>query len=147
MTDFGPLIANPKSILLGAAAQHAYSLRSSARSFIGDMGWANFGFMEAASIGIIGGADGPTAIYVTKTLAPTLFAGNCDCGVFVHGARSDYSAANHEGADDEKKERSVVMEKLRPVSKREDSVPDYRYNCCWPDCFGRDSACWYADAR
>ncbi|MBQ4051703.1 MAG: sodium ion-translocating decarboxylase subunit beta, partial [Oscillospiraceae bacterium] len=66
MTDFGPLIANPKSFLLGAAAQ--------AGIFIAFIGALLLGFTpeEASSIGIIGGADGPTAILVTKTLAPHL---------------------------------------------------------------------------
>ena len=66
MTDFGPLIANPKSLLLGAAAQLGV--------FVAFIGAIIFGFtpQEAASIGIIGGADGPTAILVTKTLAPHL---------------------------------------------------------------------------
>ena len=71
MTDFGPLIANPKSILLGAAAQFGVFF-----TFVGALVLSalvpsiNFGIKEAASIGIIGGADGPTAIYGTKTLAP-----------------------------------------------------------------------------
>ena len=73
MTDFGPLIANPKSILLGAAAQLGVFI-----TFLGALALGacvpgiNFGVNEASSIGIIGGADGPTAIYVTKTLAPHL---------------------------------------------------------------------------
>ena len=66
MTDFGPLIANPKSLLLGAAAQFGI--------FITYLGATTLGFspLEASSIGIIGGADGPTAIYVTSKLAPEL---------------------------------------------------------------------------
>ena len=73
MTDFGPLIANPKSILLGAAAQFGVFF-----TFVGALVISSlipgvaFGVKEAGSIGIIGGADGPTAIYVTKTLAPSL---------------------------------------------------------------------------
>ena len=66
MTDFGPLIANPKSLLLGAAAQIGIFT-----AFIGAL-FFGFDALAAASIGIIGGADGPTAIYVTKTLAPPL---------------------------------------------------------------------------
>ena len=68
MTDFGPLIANPKSILLGAAAQLGVFI-----TFIGAL-LIGFSVTEAASIGIIGGADGPTAIFVTKTLAPHLLS-------------------------------------------------------------------------
>ena len=66
MTDFSPLIANPKTLLLGAAAQFGVFF-----AFIGAL-LLGFAPNEAASIGIIGGADGPTAILVTKTLAPTL---------------------------------------------------------------------------
>lgn len=64
MTDFGPLIANPKSLLLGAAAQLGI--------FVTYIGATLLGFTgpEASSIGIIGGADGPTAIYTTSHLAP-----------------------------------------------------------------------------
>ena len=67
MTDFGPLIANPKSLLLGAAAQLGIFV-----AFLGALLIFNFTPQEAASIGIIGGADGPTAIYVTTRLAPHL---------------------------------------------------------------------------
>ena len=67
MTDFKPLIANPKSLLLGAAAQLGVFV-----AFFGALVSGAFTVEEAASIGIIGGADGPTAIYVTKTLAPNL---------------------------------------------------------------------------
>ena len=66
MTDFGPLIANPKSLLLGAAAQLGVFL-----AFLGAR-WLGFDPLEAASIGIIGGADGPTAIFLTSQLAPHL---------------------------------------------------------------------------
>ncbi|MBQ3141784.1 MAG: sodium ion-translocating decarboxylase subunit beta, partial [Clostridia bacterium] len=66
MTDFGPLIANPKSFLLGAAAQLGIFIAFVGAIFLG------FTSAEAASIAIIGGADGPTAFYVTKTLAPAL---------------------------------------------------------------------------
>ena len=66
MTDFAPLIANPKSLLLGASAQLGVFVAFAGAIFLG------FNAMEAAAIGIIGGADGPTAILVTKTLAPHL---------------------------------------------------------------------------
>ena len=66
MTDFGPLIANPKSLLLGAAAQIGIFITYVVARLIGFTG------MEASSIGIIGGADGPTAIFVTAMLAPAL---------------------------------------------------------------------------
>ena len=66
MTDFGPLISNPKSLFLGAAAQLGVFV-----TFFGSL-LLGFTVEEAGSIGIIGGADGPTAIFVTKTLAPHL---------------------------------------------------------------------------
>lgn len=118
MTDFGPLIANPKSILLGAAAQIGVFFTFLGALFIGDMGWANFGFMEAASIGIIGGADGPTAIYVTKTLAPTLLPAIA-IAAYSYMALVPIIQPPIMKALTTKKERSVVMEQLRPVSKRE----------------------------
>lgn len=66
MTDFGPLISNPKSLILGAAAQIGIFLTFTGAIFLG------FTEAEAGAIGIIGGADGPTAIYVTTKLAPHL---------------------------------------------------------------------------
>ncbi len=69
MTDFGPLLSNPKSLLLGAAAQMGVFV-----AFFGAR-WLGFSGSEAASIGIIGGADGPTAIYLTTQLAPHLLGG------------------------------------------------------------------------
>ena len=66
MTDFGPLIANPKSLLLGAAAQFGIFITFLCAVAIG------FAPNEAGSIGIIGGADGPTAIFLTSKLAPDL---------------------------------------------------------------------------
>ena len=72
MTDFGPLIANPKSILLGAAAQIGIFITFIGALFLGMIPGIDFGVKEAGSIGIIGGADGPTAIFVTTKLAPHL---------------------------------------------------------------------------
>lgn len=118
MTDFGPLIANPKSIVLGAAAQLGVFFTFLGALFIGDMGWANFGFNEAASIGIIGGADGPTAIFVTKTLAPTLLPAIA-IAAYSYMALVPIIQPPIMRALTTKKERSVVMEQLRVVSKRE----------------------------
>lgn len=96
MTDFGPLIANPKSLLLGAAAQLGIFITFVGCRFMGFTG------PESSAIGIIGGADGPTAIFVTVLLAPALFRG----GLLLYGAgprdpASHYEAADHgEGAPD-----------------------------------------------
>lgn len=124
MTDFGPLIANPKSLLLGAAAQLGIFL-----TFFGAL---FFGFNEQASaaIAIIGGADGPTAIYLTQKMA------NSAIGTWFNGTRMDLLPAIAIAAYSymalvpviqppimkaltTKKERLIRMEQLRPVSKKE----------------------------
>ena len=92
MTDFGPLIANPKSLLIGAAAQFGVFL-----TFVGAIA-LGFTSAEAAAIGIIGGADGPTAIYVTQKLA-----GHRNRRVFVYGTYPSYSAAYYETSYDEER--------------------------------------------
>ncbi len=113
MTDFGPLIANPKSILLGAAAQLGIFV-----TFIGALTLFGFNPLEAASIGIIGGADGPTAILVTKTLAPHLL-GAIAIAAYSYMALVPFIQPPIMRLLTTKKERSVVMEQLRPVSKKE----------------------------
>ena len=112
MTDFGPLIANPKSILLGAAAQIGIFFTFVVALFLG------FDALEAASIGIIGGADGPTAILVTKTLAPHLLAAIA-VAAYSYMALVPIIQPPIMKALTTKKERSVVMDQLRPVSKKE----------------------------
>ncbi len=113
MTDFGPLIANPKSFLLGAAAQLGIFL-----TFIGAMALGIFTPQEAGSIAIIGGADGPTAIYVTTMLAPHLL-GPIAVAAYSYMALVPIIQPPIMKALTTKKERSVVMEQLRPVSKLE----------------------------
>ncbi len=112
MTDFGPLLANPKSLLLGAAAQLGI--------FMAFMGAKALGFtaIEAASIGIIGGADGPTAIFVTTKLAPHLLA-PIAVAAYSYMALVPVIQPPIMKALTTKKERVIVMEQLRPVSKRE----------------------------
>lgn len=112
MTDFGPLIANPKSLLLGAAAQLGIFI-----TFIGAL-FLGFNALEAASIGIIGGADGPTAILVTKTLAPGLLSAIA-VAAYSYMALVPIIQPPIMKALTTKKERAVVMEQLRPVSKKE----------------------------
>ena len=127
MTDFGPLIANPKSFLLGAAAQLGIFV-----TFIGAIAlsalipdnapeWLlamRFDFNEAAAIGIIGGADGPTAIYVAKTLAPALL-GAIAIAAYSYMALVPLIQPPIMKGLTTKKERAVVMKQLRPVSKTE----------------------------
>ncbi|WP_249315982.1 sodium ion-translocating decarboxylase subunit beta [Gehongia tenuis] len=112
MTDFAPLIANPKSLLLGAAAQLGIFI-----TFLGAL-LLQFEIPEAASIGIIGGADGPTAIYVTSKLAPHLL-GPIAVAAYSYMALVPIIQPPIMKALTTKKERMIVMEQLRPVSKRE----------------------------
>ena len=113
MTDFGPLIANPKSFLLGAAAQLGIFL-----TFFGAMALGIFTPAEAGSIGIIGGADGPTAIYVTSILAPHLL-GPIAVAAYSYMALVPIIQPPIMKALTTKKERQVVMTQLRPVSRTE----------------------------
>ena len=113
MTDFGPLIANPKSLLLGAAAQLGIFI-----TFIGCYSVMGFTPQEAASTGIIGGADGPTAIYLTGKLAPHLL-GPIAVAAYSYMALVPVIQPPIMRALTTKKERSIVMEQLRPVSKKE----------------------------
>ena len=115
MTDFGPLIANPKSLLLGAAAQLGIFL-----TFIGALA-LGFTPQEAGSIGIIGGADGPTAIYVTTKLAPHLL-GPIAVAAYSYMALVPVIQPPIMKALTTKAERQIVMEQLRPVSKTEKIV-------------------------
>ena len=111
-TDFGPLIANPKTLLMGAAAQ--------AGIFIVFIGAKLLGFSnaEAGSIGIIGGADGPTAIWLTGKLAPHLL-GPIAVAAYSYMALVPVIQPPIMRALTTKKERQIVMEQLRPVTKRE----------------------------
>ena len=119
MTDFGPLIANPKSILLGAAAQlGVFTTFLGALALGAIVPGINFGVKEASSIGIIGGADGPTAIYVTKTLAPALLPAIA-IAAYSYMALIPVSQPPIMKALTTNEERSIVMEQLRPVSKTE----------------------------
>lgn len=112
MTDFGPLIANPKSFLLGAAAQFGI--------FAAFIGALLFGFAPAVAgaIGIIGGADGPTAIYLASKLAPD-HLGAIAVAAYSYMALVPIIQPPIMKLLTTKKERSIVMEQLRPVSKLE----------------------------
>jgi oxaloacetate decarboxylase beta subunit len=112
LTDFGPLIANPWTILMGAAAQLGIFIALSIAKLLG------FTVAEAASIGIIGGADGPTAIYTTIKLAPHLL-GPIAVAAYTYMSLVPLIQPPIMRALTTKKERMVVMEQLRPVSKGE----------------------------
>lgn len=112
MTDFGPLIANPKSLIMGAAAQLGI--------FVTFIIAINIGFTgeEAAAIGIIGGADGPTAIYVTVKLAAHLLPA-ISVAAYSYMALIKVIQPPIMKLLTTKKERGIIMEQLRPVSKTE----------------------------
>ncbi len=112
MTDFTSLIANPKSLLMGAAAQLGV--------FVAFLGAIPLGFnlLEAAAIGIIGGADGPTAILVTKTLAPHLLGGIA-IAAYSYMALIPMIQPPFMRLLTTEKERKIVMQNLRPVSQVE----------------------------
>ncbi len=112
LTDFGPLIANPKSFLLGAAAQFGI--------FAAFLGALLVGFTpeEAASIGIIGGADGPTAIFTTTQLAPHILS-SVTVAAYSYMALIPIIQPPIMKLLTTKKERSIQMQQLRVVSKRE----------------------------
>ena len=113
MTDFTPLIANPKSLLIGAGAQLGVFV-----AFAGALISGQFSLAEAASIGIIGGADGPTAITVTKTLAPTLL-GAIAIAAYSYMALIPLIQPPFMKMLTTKKERQIKMTTLRPVSRIE----------------------------
>ena len=112
MTDFGPLIANPKSLLLGAAAQIGIFA-----TFLGALA-LGFNYWESGSIGIIGGADGPTAIYLTSKLAPHLL-GPIAVAAYSYMALVPVIQPPIMKALTTDKERKIEMKQLRTVSKRE----------------------------
>ena len=111
-TDFGPLIANPKTLLLGAAAQLGIFMTFIGASLLG------FNTAEAGAIGIIGGADGPTAIWLTGKLAPHLL-GPIAVAAYSYMALVPVIQPPIMKALTTKKERQIVMEQLRPVSHTE----------------------------
>ena len=115
MTDFGPLIANPKTLLLGAAAQIGV--------FVSLMGAMALGFtvQEASAIGIIGGADGPTAIYLAAKMAPHLL-GAIAVAAYSYMSLVPLIQPPVMKLFTTERERKIVMEQLRPVSKFEKVV-------------------------
>ena len=122
MTDFGPLLANPSSLLLGAAAQAgiycAFILAVVISIFVPSV---NFTAQEIASISIIGGADGPTAIYLTSKLAPHLL-GPISVAAYSYMALIPLIQPPIMRMLTTEKERKVVMKELRTVSKTEKIV-------------------------
>ena len=118
MTDFGPLIANPKTLLLGAAAQLGIFTALLGALLLSYIPGINFDLAVAGSIGIIGGAVGPTAIYVTSRLAPS-YLGSIAVAAYSYMALVPVIQPPIMKALTSEKERKIRMSQLRPVSKIE----------------------------
>ena len=118
MTDFAPLISNPKSLLLGAAAQFGIFGTYMGARLLTATGLVDFTQKQSAAISIIGGADGPTAIFVTSRLAPELL-GSIAVAAYSYMALVPVIQPPIMKALTTEKERQIVMKPLREVSKRE----------------------------
>lgn len=118
MTDFGPLLANPKTLLLGAAAQVGIFCTLLGALFLTDLGIFDFSIQQAAAIGIIGGADGPTAIYVAGILAPELL-GAIAVAAYSYMALVPLIQPPIMRALTTQAEREITMVQLRDVSQTE----------------------------
>lgn len=121
MTDFGPLLANPKTLLLGAAAQVGIFVTLIGAVTLSHFGILDFSIKDAASIGIIGGADGPTAIFVTSKLSPDLL-GAIAVAAYSYMALVPIIQPPIMRALTTDAERKIQMVQLRPVSTREKIV-------------------------
>ena len=118
MTDFGPLLANPRTLLLGAAAQFGIFATVLGAVALSHWGIMDFTLADAAAIGIIGGADGPTAIYVASILAPELL-GAIAVAAYSYMALVPLIQPPIMRALTSERERQIEMVQLRPVSKRQ----------------------------
>ena len=118
MTDFGPLLANPKTLFLGAAAQFGIFATVMGAVGLSVTGLMDFSIADAAAIGIIGGADGPTAIYVSSILAPDLL-GAIAVAAYSYMALVPLIQPPIMRALTTESERQIKMEQLRPVSRLE----------------------------
>lgn len=121
MTDFGPLLANPKTLFLGAAAQFGIFGTVIGAMWMTTMGWVDFSLQDAAAIGIIGGADGPTSIFVASKLAPELL-GAIAVAAYSYMALVPLIQPPIMKALTTEAERKITMTQLRVVSKREKIV-------------------------
>ena len=118
MTDFGPLLANPRTLLLGAAAQFGIFATLLGAVALASAGVFDFTLKDAAAIGIIGGADGPTAIYVSSILAPDLL-GAIAVAAYSYMALVPLIQPPIMRALTTQAEREIVMVQLRPVGQLE----------------------------
>ncbi len=118
LTDFSPMLANPRTLMLGAAAQFGIFSTLIGAVALSDLGFFDFTLREAAAIGIIGGADGPTAIYLSNKLAPELL-GAIAVAAYSYMALVPIIQPPIMKLLTTKKERLIVMKQLRHVSKTE----------------------------
>ena len=118
MTDFGPLLANPKTMLLGAAAQFGIFSTLLGAIAMNEIGMFDFSLAQAAAIGIIGGADGPTAIYVSSVLAPELL-GAIAVAAYSYMALVPLIQPPIMRALTSRRERKIRMQSFREVSQTE----------------------------
>jgi sodium ion-translocating decarboxylase beta subunit len=118
LTDFGPLLANPRTLFLGAAAQFGIFTTVIGAILLSDIGLMDFSLADAAAIGIIGGADGPTAIFVSTRLAPDLL-GAIAVAAYSYMALVPLIQPPIMKALTTVEERRIRMDQLRPVSQRE----------------------------
>lgn len=118
MTDFGPLLANPKTLFLGAAAQFGIFATVLGAVALSMLGWLDFSIADAAAIGIIGGADGPTAIFVASRLAPDLL-GPIAVAAYSYMALVPIIQPPIMKLFTTEEERKIEMQQLRPVSRQE----------------------------
>ena len=118
MTDFGPLLANPKTMLLGAAAQFGIFSTLLGAIAMNEIGMFDFSLAQAAAIGIIGGADGPTAIYVSSVLAPELL-GAIAVAAYSYMALVPLIQPPIMRALTSRRERKIRMRSIREVSQTE----------------------------
>ena len=116
--DFGPLLANPRTLFLGAAAQFGIFATLLGALAMTSLGWTDFSLKDAAAIGIIGGADGPTAIYVAGQLAPELL-GAIAVAAYSYMALVPMIQPPIMRALTSESERKIEMRQLRHVSKTE----------------------------
>ncbi|MCE8020834.1 sodium ion-translocating decarboxylase subunit beta [Halomonas sp. MCCC 1A11036] len=121
MTDFGPLLANPRTLFLGAAAQFGIFATLFGAVGLSSLGIMDFSLQQAAAIGIIGGADGPTSIYVSSVLAPELL-GAIAVAAYAYMALVPMIQPPIMRLLTTRREREITMTQLRPVSKLEKIV-------------------------
>lgn len=140
LTDFGPLIANPKSFLLGAAAQFGVFGAFFLAMLIG------FNAEQAAAVSIIGGADGPTSIFLAMKLGQKELMGPIAVAAYSYMSLVPIIQPPIMRALTTEKERRIKMEQLRPVSKRKDTVPCDRYDRRLLPASVDRTTYWYADA-